>query len=701
MALFIQNSLLAYELPKKCLNKKIQAIDCVFCQDKSVTNSDFDFIKIKKINNFLSNKKNAIEVYADKAIQARKINLLRKDNYASMFRTLRDKEKEITSHTGKIEISKIKEEFDKLTSLTFESTFLQRKHFACMHSCSSQHKLEILDDIKKVQKLKSIIVLSTPILANKNFEQVFTNMTDSFADKEEMFSDSIFEKALFDSLFQNLQILLKIEDEFSLFIWNLNKTSIKDLNDDATKKYVDEVIEKYPAISTTIAHHFALEETSSLENTEAECYIVNKHKLNSDKLENQELAADIILFAAPFVLGPAVRAASSAFELLILPRLANYGLKMAETSKLINTSNLTLQAGILGTDLNRILEQIDKCKNQETEFNTAPNSEKYIKLKECNEKTGQQILFAELSLIPLGFTHISPNTLNLLKLKSNPVNLDKTYLLFKDFGGGKNKLIKKEIEDIKELVRQDRDKNIKLSNVPKDKKTEINNFLRHDKAEIQNQAIANIPASRLDLYQESVGKDTIELLYIPGAEVPHLPEAIRNVGHIALRIGDKVYHQTGGSGFKIENFKDFINLTKGKYKIYGQVLKASEKEQAVMENYFKKIKEKKLPYSFLVNNCSQTICRSLSLADFEKVNPVAALDPLFTKMTIERSERVLLKTSYNMDKDVSEFDLKKATLANRAAFYGIPLAVSTAAATGSYQAIDFVIEYLNQIKEAR
>ena len=208
-----------------------------------------------------------------------------------------------------------------------------------------------------------------------------------------------------------------------------------------------------------------------------------------------------------------------------------------------------------------------------------------------------------------------------------------------------------------------------------------------------------IPTAELDRYTKEVGKDSIEFLYIPGADVPHLPKSFNRVGHVAMRIGDKVYHQTGGSGFKIETFDNFINSTKKNYKVYGSVLQVSPKEQEIMKDYFTQMHAKQLPYSFLLNNCSHASCSALKLADVDNITKMAQHDPVLTSTLIKRSERVVMQTAYNIDKDLSPSQLKLATASNRAVFYGVPVLTASGAGYAGVQAVDFVVDYINQIKE--
>lgn len=688
----------SYELPVACAQSKSHPKDCYKCSEETT-----DLVKkdpFVDFNNKVSAPFETLALFTEKAKKLRAANLAVKDYLASMFRSLRDKEKEPTFQSGMREIADIQEDFNQLTILSKEANHMQRRLNVCITSCSAGRKLELNDDIERIQKLKSILLIKQPLLANQNFEKLFSDMSDKTIDSDEYFSREIFEKKLNAAIFENLQGILKKEDQYAAFDYDGKKPIIKLSNLDMIKSYNEDLVNRFPLISESIIQDISFNEALKTPPDTSACYLTQQYLSYTSKKKYQEIGLDVTLFVLPFALGPLGRASELGVEMLLARRLASYGLKANEASKMLKVTSISLQSAVVASEVSHIASEIKKCKLREVEFISQANAENLESLQECRKDLSTRILLAELSAIPLVSTSISKRVLALGSVKPQ-ANSGRMSLLLKDFGVGKNKVIKTEIDNILKTVRDDKRAFESLSNAPKNKSSEINDFLKEHQLGSNLKNPVPITALNLADYQKKIGKETIELLYIPGADVPHLPEAIKRVGHVAIRIGDKVYHQTGGSGFKIESFENFLGTTKKNYKVYGQVIKASEKEQKVMESYFQKVHDKQLPYSFLVNNCSQTICRSLGLADIEKMNPVVQLDPYLTQLKMSRNDRVLMKTSYNADKDLSEKALLKATAANRLAFYGIPAAgVATTAGLG-VEAVDVVIDYLNQIKETR
>ncbi|MBC7538442.1 MAG: hypothetical protein H7281_06455 [Bacteriovorax sp.] len=688
----------SFEVPKTCLLDKSSQKDCVQC--KQTTPKIMDLGKLQKLANEQLVPLTALGLYSDKAKKLRASNIVIKNQLASIFRTLRDKGKEPTFQEGQKRIKKIQESFDQLTVLSKEANHLERQHNICMNNCSAVQKLEILDDIGKIQKLKSMVLIKEPLLANKNFEELYTKMDDQFADTEDMFSNKIFEEKLYQATFDNLQNIIARENEYARFEDDAKKPFLRLENNDNIKKYNDDLMNRFPLISEGIIQDISINEASQNPVNNSACYLTQLFKTYSQRKEYKEIATDVTLFALPFFLGPIGRASEFTIELMMGERLANYGLKTIEASKSMKLTNISINAGVGIADLQKLHAEINECKNKEVTFLSSASNENLDQLNECKEKVSNEILMAEISAIPLLKTHISMSALK--KIQIIPPALSKRVsLITKDFGKGKNKVIKDEINAILKIVK---DEKKSLENLPTsviNQKENIKAFKSTHTISLDSKAPISIAPKDLVEFQKTIGKDTMELLYVPGADVPHLPESIKRVGHVAIRIGDKVYHQTGGSGFKIEKFEDFLYKTKQNYKVYGQVIEVSEKEKAVMESYFKKMYDKQLPYSFLANNCSQTICRSMELADMKSTNAVIARDPFLTQLKISRNERVVMKTSYNDDKDLSLKDLNMATVKNRLAFYGVPLVSTGSVAGAGYEAVDLVVEYLNQIKETK
>lgn len=671
----------AFEVPKACLGKSEKNNNCEVCSE---TRSNDELSKFVNLSNKINTDEVQLSLFKNKAKELQNANYVLKEKMAAMFRTLRDGDAEPTHVRGQKEIDKVYEDFKRLTILSKEANHLQEKFKVCLNNCSATWKLEILEAIKKVQKLKVALLIGQPILSSKHFEKMFLDMPAKMVDSDEFFPKVEFEKTLNSALFDNLQTVLKKDYAYT----RVAETTLSP----------NEIISQFPLISEDVVKEFSTREVNEKDKNPYACAYVLEFKKYTKKKEYQEIALDVGLFALPFALGPAGRLGGLTAEFIFAEKLMAWGLRSEEFLGAVKIADITFQAAFVSNEVRSIVEKIQRCQDLEAAFLTKATDSTLEDLDQCKSELSDKIILSEISSIGLVATTLAPKAINLLKsmTQSKVQNPTTASLLFQDFGGGKNKMIREEIKKMIELTKNE--KVVGLSNRSVEKKSAVQNFINQNKLNSESKTVTQIPLEKLPQYQKEIASDTVELLYIPGSEIPFLPNSINKVGHIALRVGNKVYHQTGGSGFKIESFEDFLTKTKKEYKVFGQVMEVSPKEKAVMESYFQKMHDKQLPYSFLVNNCSQAVCKAMKLADFEKVTPILAHDPVTTSLQLERSKRVVMKTMYNADKDLTVEELKRATANNRLTFYGVPAVAAGAASVSTYEAVDFVIEYLNQIK---
>lgn len=687
-----------YDIPKSCKEKKAN-VACITCTEK-LKNKD-GVSTLLSISEKINAPENTYTLFEKKARDFRAVNILTKNRLASMYRSLRDGKKEETYESGILEINNLEQDFIKLTLLSKEANVLQKKFNICLTRCSPSRRLEFLAEIEKVQKLKIALILGSPILANKHFENLMKEMPGPFAENDQLFGKAQFEETLKSALFDNIQTVLSIEDEYAKFESDPEKPIFKNADQEQIKKYNANLVNRFPNISEVIVRDLSAREVHVSAHSDNACYFAENFNKYTNKKEYQAIALDIGLIALPLALGPIGGMSGFGVELFFVQRLASWGLKAKEVTSALKAADLSLQGAMVLSSLHSIEQKFNQCQGLEANFIDQASEQKLSELNQCKKDLADSIFLSQLSSISMGATSFTPKAIELLKRL--PIPKFKTpetiRLVLIDFGVGNNTMIKKEIQQMIALTKNENKNIIKISNEIVDKKSEIELFKAATNHKNDAKTATIITPSQLDNYQKLVAKDSVELLYIPGSDIPFLPNSVNKVGHIAFRIGDKVYHQTGTKGFKVETFDHFLKVTKKEYKVFGQVMQVSEKEKVVMESYFQKMYEKQLPYSMLMNNCTQAVCRAMSLASFEKINPLSKFDPVFANLQLQRSKRVVMKTLYNAEKDLTEKELKKATVNNRLAFYGVPLGAAAAGSTGTYEAVDFFIEYLNQVSQ--
>ncbi|MCM2276456.1 MAG: hypothetical protein NDJ89_00075 [Oligoflexia bacterium] len=390
--------------------------------------------------------------------------------------------------------------------------------------------------------------------------------------------------------------------------------------------------------------------------------------------------------------------------------LGRGGSQAAATASAARLPEFGMVAASLGLQSKKLSDLNGRCQERLSDFNAHPTREGYRLVQECREERGTQVVLLAAGAGMAGGALAFKTLSSALRARidasvaaaageASEVKPSLVKLLAKDFGVGQYGTITGELRGIRELTRQSKRELAALWPGLVTKERDVRDFIARNalRKEIQGHRI--VPLGKLEDYERTIAKDTVELLYVPGANVPHLHKSVNHVGHLAMRIGDRVYHQTGGSGFRIESLREFLTETKKDFKVFGTVLQVSPREREIMRRYFEGLHEKQVPYSFLLNNCAQAVCRALDLAEVRRPRGLAAFDPVLTTAALKRSERRVLKTAYNIDRDLPPAALKAATLSNRAVFYGLPAGAAGAGAYGIIEAVDLLVDYIDSAQE--
>jgi hypothetical protein len=112
------------------------------------------------------------------------------------------------------DFKKIKIDFDKLTVLSQESDILQKKFSVCLNNCSALKKIEILDNLQSIQKLKIALFIKQPLLVNKVFEKRMNNINPILTENNDRFSVGVFEEDLKQVLLDNLNKIGEKKKEY-------------------------------------------------------------------------------------------------------------------------------------------------------------------------------------------------------------------------------------------------------------------------------------------------------------------------------------------------------------------------------------------------------------------------------------------------------------------------------------------------------
>lgn len=371
---------LAYEVPDSC-------VQCL--KDESKLESLAKITLPYKRLQFLETKAQAL--YDSHFI-------LRRD-LAPIARTLRDGDSEPTHKEARAEIAEIKKDFDRLTILQKESLIQEKKFNFCLFNCSPVWKMEIQDNIKNLQKLKTALFLKRPILANKFFEKRLKDMDDAFADSDKLYDDKTFEKDLKDAAFDSIASITVKLDEYGRYLHDGQKPFNRAGNESYITTYLDKAAGRFPGLIEDVVR-------SSEDNSEG-CYFANEYKKYSDSKRRQEIAIDAGILIVPLMIGPL------GLEAGMAARLAVWGLRANEVRKISAGAAMIMEVGMVAKDRHNITELEKECRRKETVLFDKATASALTEMEACREKLGEELFLSNLSLIPGGLLP--------LKLLTKPV----------------------------------------------------------------------------------------------------------------------------------------------------------------------------------------------------------------------------------------------------------------------------------------
>jgi hypothetical protein len=595
-----------------------------------------------------------------------------------------------------IKVNKLHDKFNLLVSILKEIK-ISRRRLHSLYLLGGPQKEITEDEERKLSSLESLkieILSTTPQLAGKKIEKLATAMSsseDEQSDGKNLSKDDFYH-ALNSDLTEVVLLLKKKDDQYRGFLdsYKMDDQTVDKLQIEPPDVRIDQQL----FFDVLSVESFG-QGNQSIISSDIPCFYIKQYNRN-EKIEMwKDIAVDAALILTPILLGP-VGIASRA---LLAARMLKWGHK-AKKSAAFNSSFAMLGAdiGIATYDYTLLSKRSDDCQAKGAAFYANPNRQLYEATRECEKdiRGDRVILMTGIALsagIPL-YRQMKIKKRLLSAYDGVSRQLPDYMKLSGRFSLLRGLKIRQQVEAVKRRVKV---ASSPLSREIIDKSSSVGKLV-NDNATTKTLYGYTVIDKKLEKqYRRLITKDTVEFLYIPGTKVEFLPNAIQDVGHVALRVGDKVYHQTGTGGFKMERFSSFIHTTKGKNKVFGQVLNVSPDEMDRMKRYFSEIKSSDIPYSFIFNNCSQSACRALDIAEVTKIKGLSALDPSLAHQRVRRSERVAMKTVYNIDQDDSLEAINAAIRRNRVVFYGAPLLAQSGITYGGIEAVDLVIDHIESI----
>lgn len=402
--IFAYNVSLAFEIPAACLKKTDN--DCVSCSGKdSPRPSEFS----NKLSSYF-----ALYAFVDEHMsKIDRTNIALKNSLAPIFRTLRDGEKEPSYKTANPEISAIREDFNRLTILSRESVRLERKFNICMNNCSAYRKLQLRDEIEKIQKLKIMLFVKRPILADKVFEEKMMKLPDSIVENDDAFFKlEDFKNVLKNAVFNNLQAILKRDERIAIFNAEINSTA---LGSDAivTSKFSNYIISKFPSFVEEMIHNSVVDSKNNKKvDLVSTCSLAENLKYYLKIEERKNIGLNVAAIALPLLAGPFAPEAAVASRGLL-----TWGLSMRGV---VSATAAVAQAALLGKNLVELNDLQKECSDKELQFLNSASVNSLDEFNNCHEQFAEKKFLTEVSILASGLSGLSTVTLKFLSRSNLP-----------------------------------------------------------------------------------------------------------------------------------------------------------------------------------------------------------------------------------------------------------------------------------------
>lgn len=339
------------------------------------------------------------------------------NDFAEILRFYRDN---FQSQTGKTvsRVKSLEEDFALLYDLQKQMRQIKRKlNFCYKGLCGPQRRVELEDELRKVQISQAELIYKNPLLSTKTIENFFLyypqsvevaknnsfdslitkvkqSASDTFGDSqsnlnfieedEPRYNNQIIKNLFINSSIEALKNLEPLKSDLSKFIYDKDLPLFKQNNSDYIKSYMNSFHSKFPYLTETLLFKAEV-------NDERSNLLCNLDKnLAAKKMREQVLntAVDGALLVGPLFLGPLGRIGSSGIRALLSTRLGNFGMRASQAEKAMLATRMSSE-GLFVAHANQ------KVKNKENEC-AQVSSEFYLKTTESNFEK-QRICFDELA----------------------------------------------------------------------------------------------------------------------------------------------------------------------------------------------------------------------------------------------------------------------------------------------------------------
>ncbi len=322
------------------------------------------------------------------------------DNNKGMLRFLRDSFVEDTENRDwyQSEFSQIKEDYKTLRSISKQIDIVSKKLNMCFKVCTPSMQIENEEHLRKLQELKMTLLSARPILAGPEIEEMV--LEPDF--NEDKFNEKLISTYV-DYLSATQESIKEINDNFSVSMRNFDfaNESRDEIREERLENFVKNLNGEFELndVSSDLLSSIDWDtEVNDSDNTNEACFFFNENKNYIRNKRNTDLAVEVAMFTAPFVVGPMFRLGVWGLK---GAKLLKWGMREELYANITKASAGAISGAYFVKDGLNISEKKEECREQLGQFVASKNRTHYQKYIECNEDLNRDILLlsAETSLV--------------------------------------------------------------------------------------------------------------------------------------------------------------------------------------------------------------------------------------------------------------------------------------------------------------
>lgn len=337
------------------------------------------------------------------------------NDYAEILRFYRDN---FQSQTGKTvsRAKNLEEDFALLYDLQKQMRMTKRRLNLCYRKlCSAGRRVELEDELRKMQSSQAELIYKNPILSTKTIENFFLyypesievaknnsfdslvtkvkqTANDTFGDSESSLDFLEIDEARYDSkVIKNLFIASSVEalknleplkSDLGKFFFDRDLPLFKQNNSEYIKSYMDSFHGKFPYLTETLLFKAEV-------NNERSALLCKLDKnLEAKKFREKVLttAVDGALLIGPLFLGPLGRVGGQGMRSLLTTRLGSFGMRASQTEKAVMATRMGSEGIFVMHANHKVSTKENECAQVSSEFYLKTNEQNFERQRMCFEE---------------------------------------------------------------------------------------------------------------------------------------------------------------------------------------------------------------------------------------------------------------------------------------------------------------------------